>query len=568
MIPRRFLTLPWLAAALLSALTLLFSVGLLITSGALITRAAARPDLADLMLFFVAVRFWGLGRAALRYAERLISHDLVFRWLKDLRMSFFKAWQGVRLEQRLGFRSGDLLKRATSDLDLLQEAPLRLFLPWLAASFTSLILLALLIPISLAASISFLFAVLILGLGWPALCAQAHKNVGRHKLEIGSRLHYNLSEGLFGSHDLLLNNATETWHKQLLDEDLCLNKVEVREARWNSWQDTLSLSITLLLQAAFVISLTPAVSAGNLSWPLAIGLILATAAALEGFNNLGSSWVRSSLLKGIRKRLELNENSLPLTEDRGLEPFPARGDISCENLHLCLGGQEVLKGISLRLPESGLVFLAGPSGHGKTTLLKSFLGLYSPKAGAIRVGSKDYSDFNLSTLTETIATSLQETGILNMSIRENITLGETKHTEEELLSILESLELSHRLGADSQAWNRKIPQGEKALSGGELRRLGLARALLRNKNRLFLDEPFEHLDGDLAGRVLEILWKESKNKLVLVVTHHIPDLRAEDQVAYIENGKLLSFVRFEEFGKAHPNLREWFENQRDSLYQS
>ena len=118
--------------------TVLAGVGLITSSGYLVARAAQRPPILDLMVVFVTVRFFGLARPALRYLERLVSHDLTFRILVTVRRRFVSALIPLSQGQLAGFRAGDLLSRLASDVDTLQEAWLRIAAPAAVAALTAL----------------------------------------------------------------------------------------------------------------------------------------------------------------------------------------------------------------------------------------------------------------------------------------------------------------------------------------------------------------------------------------------------------------------------------------------
>src|SRR6202012_4472425 len=112
-------------AAALGALTITFGVGLMATAGYLISRAAERPAVLSLMVAIVAVRFFGLGRPVVRYAERIASHDLAFRVLGQVRPRFYTSIEPLAPAQLASYRSGDLLSRMVGDVDALQNLYLR-----------------------------------------------------------------------------------------------------------------------------------------------------------------------------------------------------------------------------------------------------------------------------------------------------------------------------------------------------------------------------------------------------------------------------------------------------------
>ena len=190
--------------------------------------------------------------------------------------------------------------------------------------------------------------------------------------------------------------------------------------------------------------------------------------------------------------------------------------ISVKNLNLSYGEKHVLRGCSLEIPAGGHAALMGPSGQGKTTLLKALLGLVKAQSGTAEIRGK-------------AAVVFQEPRLLpDRTAAENINavLSDTKVTMQAALEWLAKVGLAD--AADL------YPQ---ELSGGMQQRVAIARALAYGGDVLLLDEPLKGLDAALHAEMLELLKRESEGKTLLLITHDEADARAlADTVYKLENG--------------------------------
>ncbi len=513
----------WLAVGLLGALMFLFGTGLLVTSGSLIAAAAARPPLADLMLFFVAVRFFGIGRAALRYTERLLSHDLVFRQLGRLRIQLFRAWVHTAAVVQLRWRTGDLLQRWTADLDKLQEAPLRILLPTIAASIVATVVAATLLLVAPALAIPFSLAAVWLGVVWPLLCMRRHNRNGIRRMLAMRRLQYRLAEGRLGREELWLSGAATTWRDDLARRLAVLDTIDRGEARLNGMQDTVALVTAVSLQLCMLLMVAVEVAAGTMGWPLAAGIILGTAAAIEGFVGLAPAWTRRAELRAIERRLAAGTDDTVQSSPNAnpIPPLPAEPGFRLENISFAVGRTHILEDLSATFPSSGMICISGPSGSGKTTLAKIIAGLHEPQHGGIYRGNSSRPLPALERLP-LFASCLQEIPLFRRSLRDNLKLGDASISDSALLQLLDRFQLTARFGSPPHALDATLDDQAGTLSGGEIKRLGIIRTLARKTPHLILDEPFEHLDRNLITTLCQTLAEEADKRLVVIISHTIP----------------------------------------------
>jgi ABC-type transport system involved in cytochrome bd biosynthesis fused ATPase/permease subunit len=187
---------------LLGAGAVLAAVGLLAVAGVLISKAALRPEILTLTVFTVSVRALAITRALLRYLERLVSHDLAFRVLADLRVRFFTRLAPLVPEGLAGMRGGDVLSRFVADVDALQDLYLRAIgPPLIAAAVIGVVGIALLAVLPAAAPI-LVAALLAAGVLVPAIASRATAASGRRQAPARAELSAELVEIVQGAAEL------------------------------------------------------------------------------------------------------------------------------------------------------------------------------------------------------------------------------------------------------------------------------------------------------------------------------------------------------------------------------
>ena len=195
----------------LGAGAVLAAVGLLAVAGVLISKAALRPEILSLTVFTVTVRGLAIARALLRYAERLVSHDLAFRVLADLRVRFFARLAPLVPEGLAGMRGGDVLSRFVADVDALQDLYLRAIGPPLIAALVIAVVGVGLLIVLPAAAVILVAALLAAGLLVPALASRATAASGRRQAPARADLSAELVEIVRGAPELAVYGREADW---------------------------------------------------------------------------------------------------------------------------------------------------------------------------------------------------------------------------------------------------------------------------------------------------------------------------------------------------------------------
>src|SRR6056297_1400717 len=277
------------ASLILGIFTVTAGVGLLAASGYLITWAALRPPILDLILVLVAVRFFGISRAAFRYAERLFSHDLTFRILKNLRVHFYQKVEPLLPAKAIRFKSADLLTRFSDDVEQLQEFYLKTVSPTLIALFFISVTTILLSIYSVILG-AVLFILMAVNAALMPFLVRYKAGQSAQELSVSSaRLGQYMSDHIRGSADLMFSDQHSDWlnnGEEMIDQ---LSDVQKTRARAFSMESGL---FTLISHASIPVSfliLLPHVLDGTMSGLVMTAVILGLFSVFESLEPMGNA---------------------------------------------------------------------------------------------------------------------------------------------------------------------------------------------------------------------------------------------------------------------------------------
>lgn len=525
-----------LGGALLATVTVLAGVALLGLSGWFITATAiAGLSSATALVFDVfapsaGIRLLALGRTASRYGERLVTHDVTLRLLAGLRERLFRGWTGPGAARLLLRRPARLLFRLTADIDALDSLYLRVLVPMAAALGTALVValaLALLHPaLGLGAGAWLLLA----GLGLPILAALRALEPARRRAHASEALRARAIDLVAGQTDLVMAGrlpaqcaAVAGADRRQAQSDDALNRIETAVGIGFGLASALLLSGTLLAVAGLA-------ETGRIGAPAAALGVLVALAALEPFVGLrrGALELGRTLFaaRRIGPRLAPAE-AAPVVVPPSMPGLAARlGGVAVRHDGTAL---PALADVSLSLQLGETVAIVGPSGVGKSTLLGVIAGEIAPGAGQVEA------------LPATLLTQRSE--LFQDSLRDNLRLADSAAGDARLMAALASAGLRADVEALPQGLDTRLGENGLGLSGGQARRLTLARLILRDTPLWLLDEPTEGLDGATARDVMGRLRIAAEGRCVVIATHVRREAEGADRLVVMDHGQILSVSR-------------------------
>lgn len=511
----------WLSALLLGAITLLCAITLLALSGWFIS-AAALAGLASAAAYgfdyfrpAAIIRLCAIGRTAGRYAERLTSHYAALGLLKDLRVKTFNALAN----SRSGHHSADTLQRLVADIDLLDQLPLKVIAPWLwALSLSALLLLFwyLLAPALLyTAGLPLLLALFV-----PVLTFKRATKLAVHETSAAALRRTLLLEPLMMLPALLIWQRWQDKTRQFSAQDQHCLELQLQQQQLSSrcallQQSLLALSLLLLLwQGAQLLA------AEALTVPLLLAAALALWALYEVMLPLCQSFIALGMSLAARNRLnQLADNTI---QSKGDKPEP-QGALTLRAIQLSARQDGALYGpdnVSFTLHSGSVLLISGASGSGKTTLLQALANQLAV-TGTLQLNGLPYREWQLG---QTLGYLSQQADIFDLTLAQNLRLGAPDASDAQLWQVLKDTALQDWAQNQPQQLDTVLGEYGAAVSGGQARRIALARLLLTNRPVLLLDEPFAGLDPDTTQQVLHALLQRQRNGILVIVSHQRLDI--------------------------------------------
>ena len=542
----KFAKLPLFLGLVLMITGLASSIGLLTTSGWFLA-ATAIAGLGTLFNFFypsASVRGLAIGRTLFRYFEKLVTHDATFRILAKLRVQVFEKIIPLSPAVLNRYRNSDLLNRLVSDVDTLDSLYLRLIAPFITAIFVIL---------AMCIGLSFVNAPLALGLGAsllllvfviPTVFYQLGKKFGDKLVHSRALYRTQFLEFIQAQAELLLFNAEDKLKNNMAKTEANWQADQQKEANLSGFSTALSLFLNGLIIAAMLWFSSQA-EFGNDEYRMAF-IALFTFAALASFEilmPLGSAFlhigqviasaervtdiIEQQPLVVFNGKMEFDQNATTLIEAKDLSfTYPERQNRALENLNLTI-------------QKGKKIAILGKTGSGKSTLLQLLVRNYDANQGELFLAGKPIADYAEDTLRSQFCFLTQRVHVFSDTLRQNLQFASAVNiSDEKMLEVLNQVGLG-KLLEQEQGLDIWLGDGGRPLSGGEQRRLGLARILLNDAPILLLDEPTEGLDRETERQILRLILAHAENKTLIMVTHRLTAIEQFDELCVIDEAKLI-----------------------------
>ncbi len=524
---------PWLLAGIaVSLAALATAVALMTLAGATVATAIA----AGTVVGVIALRGFGIARVVLRYLERLVTHAATFRALADLRVWFFRRLAHSSAGG-LGFRqAGDMLARLVGDVEALDGVYLRILLP-LAGAVLLLPVLVILIGteapgLAMAIGLLFLIAAFLL----PLWAARASSAAGSRLAEAAGGLRIATADALTGLREVRAFNA----------EGRMLAAVQSKEAALLSAQHAIASRGALAGAAAFLSAqaaiLCVLIAAGTnpVAAVAAAFLVIAAFEAVAGLARAGV--LAGHAVAAARRVLQAADQPPTVIDPVQPAPMPRGSLLRFQAVQFAWSPDRpaVFDGLTLDIPQGARVALLGPSGSGKSTLAALALKVVAPQVGRILLGGTDLATLPAAGVRERIGWLSQTTHLFDDTIRANLRLARPDADDATLWASLDAARIGDVVRALPDGLDTWVGEGGARFSGGQGRRLALARALLSPAHVLILDEPCAGLDAETERAFLATLNEVAEGRAIVLIAHRLTGVERLDRIYRLSGGKALA----------------------------
>ncbi|WP_413599684.1 thiol reductant ABC exporter subunit CydC [Brucella ceti] len=513
----------------LAGIALLGLSGWFITATAIAGLSAATAVAFDVFAPAAGIRLLAILRTGARYLERLVTHDATLAVLAALREKLFRSWAQPSAAHALLKRPARLLFRLTADIDALDSLYLRVLVPIGAALATALfagVALGFMHPLF---GLLVALTLLVIGLGLSVIAAMRSEPAMRRRAKGTEALRARAIDLVAGQTELLMAGRMEAQQAALVradaymgSADKALNRIEIATGAG------LGIAHAAIL-AGGLAGVGLLVGAGMINAPVAVLGILIILGAMESFAALrrGAMELGRTVLAARRVGPQLEEPAkaacLPL-------PVPGQA-VVLENVSVRHEGAAAtaLKGFNLDIAEGERVAVVGTSGAGKSTLFNLLGGEIAAESGSVAA------------LPTRLLT--QRTELFQDSLRNNLLLAKPDATDAELIDALQAAGLGEFMRNAPAGLDTALGEGGMGLSGGQARRLALARLFLTDAPLWELDEPTEGLDHATAEDVLARLSEKAAGRTLLIATHIGRETKICNRIIVLNQGALILSVR-------------------------
>jgi thiol reductant ABC exporter CydC subunit len=530
-------------ASLLGAAAVGAGIGLMATSAWLISRASQRPPEPTLALAIVAVQFFGLSRGLFRYAHRLVTHDVAFRALADLRVRSYAQLEALAPAGSPAFAGGDLLARVVHDIDSLQDLLVRVIPPFVIALVVGGATVLLMWVILPAAGLIVAAALVLAATALTWLTGRLARQAESRQVAVRGELTAAIVDLLRGAPELTAFGAIDAQLERAEALDAELRTAAAAAARTAGvGQGSATLLSGLAMWGAVVVGIA-AVRSGRLDGVLLAVIALVPLAAFELLSDIPTA---AQTLRRVRRAaartFAILDTPPPVTEPA--TPATIQGGphtLSVAQLRARYNddGPWVLDGLDLDLAPGRKIAVVGRSGAGKSTLADVLLRFVPYQCGSVTLNGVEITDLDGDRLRRVVGLVAQDSHLFDTTLEENLRLAQREASDSDLREALRRASLLPWVDGLPHGLATRVGPNGASMSGGQRQRLAVARALLAGFEILVADEPGEHLDITTADALVADLVATAGDRALLLITHRLAGLEAVDEVLVLEEGTVV-----------------------------
>lgn len=487
---------------------------------------------------FIALVVMAVMRGILHYGEQYCNHFIAFKLLAIIRHKVFATLRKLCPAKLEGRDKGNLISVITSDIELLEVFYAHTISPIAIAVLTSLVMILFLGQISPAAAVLALAGYLVVGAVIPLFFGSRGADQGMEFRNGFGDLNSFILDSLRGLDETIQYRQGEKRRKEMAERSDRLGEVQRGLNRLEASQRSVTNLMILLFSFAMLFLMIVLRRAGSVDLT---GMLVGTIAMMGSF---GPVTALASLSNNLNQTLASGERVLSILEEEPkVEEVEGKASVSftdaeVNGVDFAYEEEQILKDYSIRIPKGKVVGIHGASGSGKSTLLKLLMRFWDVQGGQVMISGRDVRGINTSDLREIESYVTQETVLFHDSIANNIAIGKTGASREEIMEAAKKASIHDFIMTLPKGYDTEVGELGDTLSGGEKQRIGIARAFLHDATFILLDEPTSNLDSLNEGIILKSLKEGKGDKTVLLVSHRKSTMNLADVVYEMDNGRI------------------------------
>jgi ATP-binding cassette subfamily C protein CydC len=513
----------WLAVGgLFGVIAIGSNIALMGLSAYLISKAAIATGIAELALAVTGIRVLAISRAAFRYLERYTTHRAMFRILSTVRVWFYRAIEPLAPARLVHARSGDLLTRSVSDVDALEDFYIRVLVPPVVAAVVVASMSVIYGLFDLAIGLVLAFFLVLTGVLLPLvsrwLSATSAASVATIRGDVGAMV----VDEVAGVADLVALDAAAGHRQRLLTRARELDEARRRLGAIEGVGNALNGLFASLAGLCILVLAIPLVTSGELEGVFLAALPLAAIAAFEAVQPLSRSvQLLDSTKVSARRVFELIDAPAPITDPDPPADAPAAHDLEIMGLSFRYEESDpwVLQDLDLHIEAGERVAIVGPSGCGKSTLVSLLLRFWDYDRGEIRIGGRELHELDQEATRAQLSVVPQDVHLFNTTIEDNLAVADAEADRGAMERACRVAQLHDFIAALPDGYDTVVGENGLLLSGGERRRLAIARAVLKDAPIVILDEASADLDSSTDAALWSALDQWLDGKTTLVISH-------------------------------------------------
>ena len=295
------------------------------------------------------------------------------------------------------------------------------------------------------------------------------------------------------------------------------------------------LTVFKLVRSSILIVAPYLLLGGEITSVKCLLLLVSSFMIYSGVEMFGSMASIARVIEASLDRLD-NVLDMPVLDEQGTDIMPEHFDIELEHVSFSYGGENVIRDVSVKIPEGTTCALVGPSGSGKTTLVSLVARFWDVQEGNIRIGGYDVKEYTCDSLLRNFSIVFQNVYLFEDTIENNIKFGASDATHEMVVKAAKKACCHDFISELPEGYQTLVGEGGASLSGGERQRISIARAILKDAPIVILDEATASVDPETERELQQAIAELTKDKTILMIAHRLSTIRNADQILVLDKG--------------------------------